>query len=84
MSATRRFPLLVAIPSRCAAGRSASFLKPDLIAPSVTLLEAMIEKYAATDSAAGGGAASAAPGGSITDASGRSIPMMLVGGDKVK
>jgi hypothetical protein len=67
---------------QCAPGRSASFLKPELVFPGRTLLEAMTDKYAApTD---GGSASPAASGGSITDASGRSIPMMLVGGDKVK
>lgn len=46
----------------------------------------MADKYAAPGDVTGGGgaAAPAAAGGSITDASGRSIPMMLVGGDKVK
>ena len=67
--------------SRCSVGRSASFLKPELLSSGKPLLEAMSEKYAPVDSPAAAGALAS---GSILDASGRSIPLMLVGGDKVK
>jgi hypothetical protein len=61
----------------CSGGRTASFLKPELVSLGRPILEAMSEKYE-------GSAGSASSFGGIADASGNAIPMQLVGGEKVR